>query len=239
MSRWTLALAALFAFPAAAKDAPPAEAPAGGPVRYAVPSSSALLLRTYKEGVGAALAHDHAIRATKTTGSVSVDPAAPAEHEDCWKVASFVSSLTSAAPATVEAYRADVEGFVRWVDPLSDHGPSGVDRRVLRRWMAHLAERGYARRTVARKASSIRRYFGWLCRMGAIPTDPTVGLSAPKGEGRLPRVLTSSDVDSLLTPPAAAGRSNVTSTIRGSPPRRTDLPSRRPTNSTLFDNIIA
>jgi site-specific recombinase XerD len=134
-----------------------------------------------------------------------VDPTAPAEPEDCWKVASFVSSLTSAAPATVEAYRADVEGFVRWVDPLSDHGPSGVDRRVLRRWMAHLAERGYARRTVARKASSIRRYFGWLCRMGAIPTDPTVGLSAPKGEGRLPRVLTSSDVDALLTPPAAAG----------------------------------
>jgi len=81
MSRWTVVLAALFALPAAAQDAPPAEAPAAssGPVQYSVHSGgSALLLRTYKEGVGAALAHDHAIRATKTSGTVSFDPAAPA-----------------------------------------------------------------------------------------------------------------------------------------------------------------
>ncbi len=115
----------------------------------------------------------------------------------------FVSSLTSAAPATVNAYRADVEGFVRWFDPLSHEGPIAVDRRVLRRWMAHLAERGYARRTVARKASSIRRYFAWLCRSGVLAADPTIGLSAPKGEGRLPRVLSSSDIETLLTAPAA------------------------------------
>lgn len=138
----------------------------------------------------------------------------PADHDvdgsdttaDIWRVEAFVSSLTAAAPSTVTAYRGDIEGFVRWCDPLGTTGPGEVDRRVLRRWLGHLGSKGYARRTIARKASSIRRYFGWLCRSGLLSVDPTVGLSAPGGDGRLPRVLTPDDLNTLLDhPPAASG----------------------------------
>lgn len=123
--------------------------------------------------------------------------------DDRWCVDAFVASLTAAAPATLTAYRRDVEGFVRWCDPLGDLGPASVDRRVLRRWLAVLDGEGYARRTIARRASSVRRYFGWLCRTGRLTADPTVGLSAPRGEGRLPRVLSADDLDVLLDQPRA------------------------------------
>jgi integrase/recombinase XerC len=124
---------------------------------------------------------------------------------DAWQVDAFVASLTAAAPSTVAAYRGDLEAFVRWCDPLGTTGPHDVDRRVLRRWLGHLGAQGYARRTIARKASSVRRYFGWLCRSGQLSVDPTVGLSAPGGDGRLPKVLTPDDLDVLLNhPPASA-----------------------------------
>lgn len=118
--------------------------------------------------------------------------------DDPWCIDGFAASLTAASAATVRAYRSDLEGFVSWFDPLGTAGPGAVDRRVLRRWMATLADHGYARRTTARKASSLRRYFGWMVRTGRVPVDPTTGLSAPGGDGRLPRVLTTGDLTVLL-----------------------------------------
>jgi site-specific recombinase XerD len=48
----------------------------------------------------------------------------------------------------------------------------------------------------------LRRYFGWARRVGAIPSDPTAGLSAPRGEARLPRVLHPDELRTLLDKPA-------------------------------------
>jgi site-specific recombinase XerD len=118
-----------------------------------------------------------------------------------WDLDGFSRSLTAASPATVDAYRRDLGDFVEWAERASLDGPEGVDRRTLRRYLAYLGTRRYARRTIARKASSIRRYFGWLARTGVLAVDPSSGLSAPSGEGRLPRVLRTDELTTLLDDP--------------------------------------
>ena len=115
-----------------------------------------------------------------------------------WDLDEFASSLTSLAPASVTAYRRDLDAFVEWAGRLGLNGPDGVDRRVLRRYIAFLTTRGYARRTVARHVASLRRYFDWLRRRGRIEVDPSARLSAPGHDGRLPRVLRRDEVDALL-----------------------------------------
>jgi site-specific recombinase XerD len=104
----------------------------------------------------------------------------------------------------VEAYRRDVVDFAAWCGRASIEGPESVDRRVLRRYLAYLGTRRYARRSIARKASSLRRYFGWQVRAGNLVIDPSAGLSAPSGEGRLPRVLKGEELTALLDEPPAA-----------------------------------
>jgi site-specific recombinase XerD len=120
-----------------------------------------------------------------------------------WAVDAFVASLTAAAPATVTAYRGDVEAFVDWAGRLGLDTPTAVDRRTLRRYLAYLSTRRYARRTIARHASALRRYFRWLRRTGVIELDPAANLSAPSGDGRLPRVLHDDELDTLLDEPPA------------------------------------
>jgi len=117
-----------------------------------------------------------------------------------WQQEEFLRSLTAASANTVAAYRRDVAAFVEWAERADTPGPHAVDRIVLRRYLSYLATSRYSRRTIARRASALRRYFGWLQRAGAIGTDPSHGLSAPKGEGRLPTVLRRTDLDRLLTP---------------------------------------
>ena len=121
-----------------------------------------------------------------------------------WRLESFERSLTGASENTVAAYRRDLAGFVAWVERAGITDPVGVDRLVLRRYLAFLATTRHARTTVARKASSLRRYFGWLVRTGVLDDDPTRSLSAPRGDSRLPRVLRADEVAALLDDPPAA-----------------------------------
>jgi len=122
-----------------------------------------------------------------------------------WHEEPFVASLVSLSPATAAVYRRDLDAFVVWAQRLGAPDPAGIDRRGLRRYLAYLDTRGYSRRTIARKASVLRRYFGWLLRQRLVSADPTRGVSAPRGEARLPRVLRDAEVEVLLDrPPARA-----------------------------------
>jgi site-specific recombinase XerD len=134
-------------------------------------------------------------------------PSAAERDEEAseWRVDAFLASLTSLSANTVKAYRADLANFVDWAGRLGATGPAAVDRKVLRRYLAFLASGGKQRRTIARRASALRRYFGWLRRTGVLDVDPTLELSAPKGDGRLPHVLGSAELQHLLDEAPAGG----------------------------------
>ncbi len=119
-------------------------------------------------------------------------------------VEDFAASLTDAAPSTVRAYASDVTAFVEFAGRLGLDGPADVTRLHVRRWVAQLATRDLARATIARRVAALRKYFAWLQRREVVPADPTVGLRAPAGGSRLPRVLRQDELDSLLDAPPAA-----------------------------------
>jgi integrase/recombinase XerC len=115
-----------------------------------------------------------------------------------WQLEEFERSLTASSPNTVAAYRRDLSGFVEWAERAGFDGPDRITRLDLRRFLAYLTTRQYARTSIARKASSLRRYFAWLRRTGVLAADPAVTLTALGGEGRLPEVLTATQVEHLL-----------------------------------------
>ena len=121
-----------------------------------------------------------------------------------WSEREFLTSLTSVGTRTIEAYGRDLSGFAAWARGQGVHEPAGVDRLLLRRYVAHLAATGYAKRSIARKASTLRRYFSWCTRTALVPSDPTLGLSTPRGESRLPRVLRQDELNVLLDEPSPA-----------------------------------
>lgn len=121
-------------------------------------------------------------------------------RERGWNVDTFVASLTRASENTVEAYRRDVLDFVDFVAEEGVESPIEVDRLHLRRHLARLGADGYAKRSIARKASALRRYFAWARRTGLVDVDPSRGLKAPSGEGRLPRVLDGAELHEMLEP---------------------------------------
>jgi integrase/recombinase XerC len=115
-----------------------------------------------------------------------------------WGVNDFLASLGAYSPQTRRAYEHDVREFVGWAERGGCPEPEAADRRVLRRYLASLSTRGFARRSIARKVAAVRGYLRYLHRTGVIPADPGRALRAPKGEARLPRVPAATETAALL-----------------------------------------
>ena len=115
-----------------------------------------------------------------------------------WDLDGFRRSLEGMSPATVKAYRTDLDGFVQWAARGGTDDPSQVNRMVLRRYLAYLATRRYAKASIARKAASLRSYFQWCLRRGLITSDPSARLSSPSPNSRLPRILGQAEIGQLF-----------------------------------------
>ncbi len=115
-----------------------------------------------------------------------------------WRIDDFADALTSLSDNTVAAYRSDLVGFSAWCARSDLLEPSAVTRTTVRRYLAHLTTRRFARRTIARKVAALRRYYRWAGAAGIAVTDPTNGVSVPAGSGRLPRVLDQRELHGLL-----------------------------------------
>lgn len=120
-----------------------------------------------------------------------------------WPVEEFVGSLTGASPHTRDAYAGDVRQFVAWAARGGCTEPGVLDHKVLRRYVAYLDTRGFARASIARKAAALRAFARYLRRHGRLEGDPGRRLRAPRGGHRLPRVPKQSETAALLD---AAGR---------------------------------
>lgn len=102
---------------------------------------------------------------------------------------------------TVTAYRRDIRDLARWCADLGIEHPGEVELTVLRRYLGYLGGSGYARSTMARKASAVRTFFAFLKRRGYVERDPAHLLVTPKQGRSLPRVLRPDQVVALLLAP--------------------------------------
>jgi integrase/recombinase XerC len=115
-----------------------------------------------------------------------------------WDLEGFERHLAARAEATRRAYRADLCHAVEWLARLGVLSPGEVTRVQLRRYLASLQTRGRARATIARHAATLRAYFSWLERTGAIAADPTARLTASVSGSRLPALAGRDELERLL-----------------------------------------
>lgn len=106
-------------------------------------------------------------------------------------------------PNTVAAYQRDAADLAGTLTAWGTARPADVELDHLRRYLAELGARGYAKSTLARRASTLRTWFALLERRGITAGNPAGLLVAPKLGRHLPRVLRVDEVDRLLAAPSA------------------------------------
>ncbi|HEY4689033.1 MAG TPA: tyrosine recombinase [Anaerolineae bacterium] len=125
---------------------------------------------------------------------------------------------------TIAAYRNDLNQFLERVlaqDAAPDGRWASLPAGFVSDYAAQLketklrdssgGEKRIATSTVARKIAALKSFFRYLHKADLIESDPAQKLDAPKVQKRLPRTLSSDDVERLL---AAPGNSNQPKTLR-------------------------
>src|ERR1700742_3992079 len=122
-------------------------------------------------------------------------------NSDAKLIGLFIDMLAAeqgAGPNTLDAYRRDLTDFSEF---LAHNGESftKAETQVLRDYLAELDTRGFKSSSVARRLSAMRHLFRFLLNERIRQDDPAAILSGPKRGRGLPKVLSISDVDRLLT----------------------------------------
>jgi integrase/recombinase XerD len=110
----------------------------------------------------------------------------------------MLAAEQGAGENTIEAYRRDLTDFSEFC-ARSRHSFAGVATETLRDYLADLDTRGFKSSSVARRLSAIRHLFRFLLNERIRSGDPAAILSGPKRGRGLPKVLSISDVDRMLT----------------------------------------
>ena len=106
------------------------------------------------------------------------------------------------SPETLRAYRKDLDQLKDFFETKDLALIAGSSTEKVRRWLAHFAELGYSRSTVARKLASVRGFFRFLQKEGRSEGRCAfLELSTPRVPRSLPHFLTVQEVMRLLDQP--------------------------------------
>jgi integrase/recombinase XerC len=115
-------------------------------------------------------------------------------------ISNFLRSLQERhmSPATIRAYSTDLREF-QWFASKKPKKPfTGMDRSDLRKYLAHLKDRRLKPASFLRKVACLRSFFKYLVRTEEITQNPCSTLGTPRREAKIPRFLTSSELESLI-----------------------------------------
>lgn len=118
----------------------------------------------------------------------------------------FLNYLTvekACSELTVTNYNKDLASFAAFWQQRTGKAMlwEKVSSLDVRAYLAFLNEKGYARRTVARRISALRSFYKFLVRENILEVSPLAKVRSPKLEKKLPTFLEEVEVNELLTLP--------------------------------------
>ncbi len=116
-----------------------------------------------------------------------------------------LQDVRGASRHTVRSYASDLAQFFAWLEEQklvrSKDGPQKVTYLMVRRYLAHLSNEDFSRRSVVRKLSTLKAFWKWLERENLVISNPAAAVISPKIAASLPEILDKGAVERLLDAP--------------------------------------
>ncbi len=103
------------------------------------------------------------------------------------------------AVSSLASYRRDLAAWSKW---LGVRGMLSADRGDVERWLAEQFRAKSKATSVARRLSTLRRFYRLQIERATIREDPTTRVRAPKKPRQLPKLLSEAQVEALLDAPS-------------------------------------
>jgi integrase/recombinase XerC len=146
---------------------------------------------------------------------------------------------------TVTSYAIDLTQFSLFIEAkFNITTPKEADYNMIRAWMISLIENAIEPRSVNRKIASLKSYYKFLLRQGAISKTPTLQIKSPKVKKRLPVFIEEANMSNLLNdlkfPETFAGMRDkmILELLYGTGMRLSELIEIKDKNLNTFDSTL-
>lgn len=112
----------------------------------------------------------------------------------------YLTTEKKASLNTLSSYLRDIGQYLRWQEG-EGFTPDQAEQEDIERYVKHLAGKGKSVATVTRGLASLKSFYTFLMAAGAVSVNPAKGIAPAKVERKLPRILTSKEVDLFLEQP--------------------------------------
>jgi integrase/recombinase XerC len=113
----------------------------------------------------------------------------------------MLEAVKGASVHTLRNYRVDLEGFAGYLKTQQVTSLDRVDKFVVRGYLAHLNVKQAAKRSIARRLSTLRSFFKFMKKEELIQTNPLDEIETPKLEKKIPPQLSYDQVERLFATP--------------------------------------
>ncbi|MFO8192011.1 MAG: site-specific tyrosine recombinase XerD [Bacillota bacterium] len=103
---------------------------------------------------------------------------------------------------TLESYNRDIRKMIAFLKKKGVTNPEAVNQDMLVEFISELKNNGQATSSISRCIASVRSFFNFLLQEGVIPKNAAWKLESPRIERKLPRILTTDEVNKLLDQPS-------------------------------------
>ena len=100
---------------------------------------------------------------------------------------------------TIEAYGRDLEAFCEFLAGLGIKTFEEIKRTYINRYIKQLHDENYTPASITRKIAAIRGWFRWLLANEVISQDPSLSIELPKLSKRLPKVVSVTEIEKILS----------------------------------------
>jgi integrase/recombinase XerC len=115
----------------------------------------------------------------------------------------------NASPHTIRNYQSDLlqfRDFLKGGDAEAEVDVRSIDALRIRGFLAFLFNCQRKKTSIARKLAAVRAFFKFLAKEGVLGANPIAGVSTPKLDKILPRIMTEEEMNTFLDRVAEAAR---------------------------------
>jgi integrase/recombinase XerC len=100
---------------------------------------------------------------------------------------------------TLKSYDTDLKQFNDFcIKQSGGFKPAEINHRLIRTWIVELVDQGISPRSINRKISSLKSFFGFLLASGKIESNPMLKVLSPKTDKKLPSFVEKDNINNLL-----------------------------------------
>jgi len=114
----------------------------------------------------------------------------------------YLETTKSASANTIDAYKRDISQYLDYVINIKKKNLSDISTSDVLDFIELLQKKGKSESTIVRCAASVRCFYKYIIAIGEAHQNPALGLKLSHEKKRLPEILTSEEVDLLLSQPS-------------------------------------